>query len=240
VNNKISFFLITIIIGFMVAIQFQTVKEPVVRDTRDIWELREALVKEKELRSNLYQEMRSVEVKLEQYEKEKQTSPEGALTETLEELKREAGLTDKTGPGIILTVEPALEEVLLGEKVHNVSPDLLERLVNELSSYEATDISINGQRLINTSVIRDINGETKVNGTSIKKVPFEVRVLTKDLQTAEKLYNRMSVSQSVEDFFIDNLRVSISKPQEKITVPAYEETIRVKQMEPVKEKGGNE
>ena len=40
---------ITFIIGFMIAIQFQTVKEPVVRDTRDTWQLREDLVKEKEL-----------------------------------------------------------------------------------------------------------------------------------------------------------------------------------------------
>ena len=45
----INFTLITIIIGFMIAVQFQTVKEPVVRDTRNIWELREALTKELEL-----------------------------------------------------------------------------------------------------------------------------------------------------------------------------------------------
>jgi hypothetical protein len=53
------------------------------------------------------------------------------------------------------------------------------------------------------------------------------------------LYNRMQVSQSVEDFFIDNLRVSISKPLEKVVVPPYEDTIRVRLMEPVKERGGN-
>ena len=51
------------VIGFMLAIQFQTVQEPVVRDTRDVWELREALLKEKELNSNLNTEMRSVEGK---------------------------------------------------------------------------------------------------------------------------------------------------------------------------------
>ena len=32
----------------MIAIQFQTVKEPVVRDTRDTFAVREDLVKEKE------------------------------------------------------------------------------------------------------------------------------------------------------------------------------------------------
>ncbi|MDT9023836.1 MULTISPECIES: DUF881 domain-containing protein [Rossellomorea] len=236
---KISFTIITIIIGFMIAIQFQTVKEPVVRDTRDIWELRNALLKEKEVNSNLYAEMRAVEAKLEQYKTEQQSSPERALKQTLEELKTEAGLTEKTGPGVILTIEPAMEEILLGEKVQNISPELLERLVNELNRYDAMDISIDGHRLINTSVIRDINGETKVDGYSIEKIPFEVRVLTKDLDSAKGLYNRMQVSQSVEDFFIDNLRVSISKPLEKVVVPPYEDTIRVRLMEPVKERGGN-
>ena len=109
---KISFTIITIIIGFMIAIQFQTVKEPVVRDTRDIWELRNALLKEKEVNSNLYAEMRAVEAKLEQYKTEQQSSPERALKQTLEELKTEAGLTEKTGPGVILTIEPAMEEIL--------------------------------------------------------------------------------------------------------------------------------
>ena len=237
---KISFTVITIIIGFMIAIQFQTVKEPVVRDTRDIWELREALLKEKEVNSSLLSETRSVEAKLEQYKTEQQSSPEQALKQTLEELRTEVGLTEKTGPGLILTIEPSMEEILLGEKVQNVSPELLERLVNELNLYDAVDISIDGHRLINTSVIRDINGETKVDGNSIKKIPFEVRVLTKDLKAAKDLYSRMQVSRSVEDFFIDNLRVSISKPLEKVVVPPFNDSIRVRFMEPVKERGGNE
>ncbi|WP_175988835.1 DUF881 domain-containing protein [Bacillus sp. Marseille-Q1617] len=236
---KASFTVITIIIGFMIAIQFQTVKEPVVRDTRDIWELRDALLKEKELNSSLLEEMRAVEEKLETYETERKASPEQALKQTLEELKTEAGLTEKKGAGLILTIEPAMEEILLGEKVRSVSPQLLERLVNELNQYDAMDISIDGHRLINSSVIRDINGETNVDGYSITKIPFEVRVLTKDLETAQKLYNRMQVSQSVEDFFIDNLRVSISKPLEEVVLPAYEDTIRVRYMEPVSERGGN-
>ena len=46
-KKYISMAFITLIIGFMMAIQFQTVKEPVVRDTRNTWELREDLLKKK-------------------------------------------------------------------------------------------------------------------------------------------------------------------------------------------------
>lgn len=238
-GNKISFTLITLIIGLMVAVQFQTVQEPVIRDTRDIWELREALQTEKETNSNILNELRSIDEKLEKYETERQTSQEQALRETLDELKLEAGLMEKDGPGLILTVEPSMEEVLLGEKIKSVSPELLERLINEVNRYDAEDISIDGHRLINTSVIRDINGETKVDGFPINTIPFEIRILTKNIKDAEKLYNRMQVSRAIEDFFIDNLRVNIGSPQKGLIVPAYEEAIRVRLMEPVTTKGGN-
>jgi uncharacterized protein YlxW (UPF0749 family) len=238
VGNKVSFTLITLIIGFMVAVQFQTVQEPVIRDTRDIWELREAIEMEKDTSSNLLKELQSIDEKLKKYETERQTSQEQALRDTLEELKQEAGLVEKSGPGLVLTVEPSVEEVLLGEKVKSVSPDLLERLVNELNQYGARDISIDGRRLINTSVIRDINGETKIDGYSINTIPFEIRILTKDLEAAQDLHNRMQVSRAIEDFFIDNLRVNIGSPVESLSVPAYEDTIRIRYMDPVTE-GGN-
>lgn len=237
-RKMMSFTLIMMVIGFMLAIQFQTVKEPVTRDTRGTWQLREDLLKEKELASRLIQEIRSNEEKLHKYETERNQNKEQILRETLEELKREAGLTEMTGPGIKLTIEPVYEELMLGETVSSVSPELLKRLVNELNMYDALHISIDGKRIINTTVIRDINRETKIDGHSLNKMPIEVLVLTENLQTAEKLYNRMKVSKSVEEFFIDNLRIEVSRPEKKITIPAYDDTIRIRYMEAVKQDEG--
>jgi uncharacterized protein YlxW (UPF0749 family) len=235
-----SFTIIALVIGFMIAIQFQTVQKPVVRDTRDEWQLREDLLKEKELQSKLIKEIRSNEEKIALYETERKQSKEQVLRETLDELKIEAGLTPITGPGIILTVEPDFTEVLLGQPVVSVSPDLLQRLLNELNMYEAKFVSIDGNRIINTTVIRDINNETTIDGQVISGIPFEVKVVADSMTTAEKLYNRMQVSKSVEQFFIDNLRVTVSKPLTDVTVPAYENKIRVRYMEPIKaDEGGS-
>jgi uncharacterized protein YlxW (UPF0749 family) len=239
-KNNWSFTIIALVIGFMIAIQFQTVQKPVVRDTRDVWQLREDLLKEKELQSKLIKEIRSNDDKIAMYETERRQSKEQVLRETLDELKIEAGLTPVTGPGIILTVEPDFAEIVLGQPVTNVSPELLQRLLNELNMYEAKFVSIDGNRIINTTVIRDINTETTIDGQAIAKIPFEVKVVAEDMQTAEKLYNRMQVSKSVEEFFIDNLRVTISKPQRVVTVPAYQNKITVRYMEPIKaDKGGS-
>ena len=131
-KKKFSFTFITVVIGFMIAIQFQTVKEPAVRDTRDTWELRADILKEKELQLKLLREISSNEEKIAQYETKRKQSKEQVLRETLEELKMEAGLSEVTGPGIILTIEPVHEELLLGKQADSVSPDLLKRLVNEL------------------------------------------------------------------------------------------------------------
>ena len=133
-KQNLSFIVISAVIGFMVAIQFQSVQEPVERDTRDIWQLREALLKEKELQSNLLNEIRSIEETLSAYESKRKQSKEQALRDTLQELKKEAGMTEVQKPGIILTVEPVLEEFQLGAPItEGISPELLKRLVNELN-----------------------------------------------------------------------------------------------------------
>ena len=233
---NISFTIIATVVGFMIAIQFQTVKKPVERDTRDIWQLREALLKEKELQSELLSEIRSNEAKLSAYESKRKQSKGQVLKETLQELKTEAGLTELSGPGITLQIEPVMENIQLGTPVTNVvSPELLKRLVNELNMSEARYIAIDGQRIINTTVIRDINGETKIDGHTIRSLPVEVKVGVNEMNAAEKLSNRMKVSKAKDEFFTENLRLNVSAPNPAISIPAYDNSIRIKYMEPVKE-----
>ena len=117
------------------------------------------------------------------------------------------------------------------EPADSISPDLLKRLINELNRYDAEHISINGQRVINTTVIRDINGVTKIDGYALDTFPIEIKVITED---AELLRDRLKVAQAIEEFFIENLSLNISRPLSTVTVPAYSSSITIKQMEPVK------
>ncbi len=235
-KKGLSFTLLTTIFGLMLAIQFQTIKEPIVRDTRDMWELRDDLKEEQQLQVKLLSEIRKYDEIIETYKLEENENPEAALKETLNVLKEEAGLTEVEGPGVIITIDRLFSEDILGMKLDNISPDLLKRLINELNSYDAEEISIQGRRLINSSVIRDINGQTKMDNYSLNTYPIEIKVIS---ENAEKLYNRMNASTTDEDFAIDNLKLTISEPIDSITIPAYDDTIRVKNMKPVeKEEGG--
>jgi uncharacterized protein YlxW (UPF0749 family) len=236
-KKGISFTLLLMIFGLMLAIQYRTIKEPIIRDTRDMWQLREDLKKEQQLQVDLLSELRKYNEIIETYKAEENQNPEIALNETLTVLKEEAGLTEVTGQGIIITIDKLFTDELIGAPIQDISPHLLKRLINELNSYDAKEISIQGRRLINSSVIRDINGQTKMDNFSLSSFPIEIKVIS---QNADKLYNRMNASTTDEDFAIDNLSLTVSKPIGKLTIPAYEDSIRVKNMKPlVSEEGGN-
>ncbi|MBD7936810.1 DUF881 domain-containing protein [Cytobacillus sp. Sa5YUA1] len=236
-----GFTIITVLIGVMLAVQFKTVKNTDVRDTRDTWQLREDLQNEEALRLELLKEIRSQEEKIAQYENNIDANKEEVLRSTLDELKTEVGLTEKSGPGLILTVQPIAEELIIGSQVGRVTPDLLKRLVNELNRYGAKEVSIGGHRVINSTVIRDINNITKIDGYSIQTLPLELKVIVENEDDAEQMYKRMQVSKSIEDFFIENLTLDIQLAENKITVPAYNEPIQMTDMKEAdkKSEGGH-
>lgn len=232
-----GFMLVSIIIGFMLAVQFKNVREPEIRDTRDTWQLKSDLLYEQKLQAKLMKDITKLEQQLSRYETERQTSKEQVLKETLEELKKEAGLSEIKGPGVILTIEPIAEGLLINGDNDQITPELLKRLLNEVNMYDAKHISVNGLRIINTTVIRDINGTTKLDGVSINTFPIKINIIAED---AEKLRDRLKVSQSIEEFFIENLSLEISQPLPNITVPAYQNELRIQYMEPVIQGKGGE
>lgn len=229
-KRGISFTILLMIFGMMLAVQFHTIQEPIVRDTRDMWQLREDLKKQQQLQVELSSEIRKYNEMLKTYEDEEDQNPETALKETLNILKEEAGLTEVKGSGITIKIDKLFSEELIGSQIQDISPELLKRLINELNSYGARHISIQGRRVINSTVIRDINGQTKMDNFSLHTFPIEIKVISENV---EKLYNRMNASTTDEDFAIDNLSLFISNPEENITIPAYEDTIRVKNMKPI-------
>jgi uncharacterized protein YlxW (UPF0749 family) len=240
VNKRIfTFSVITFVVGFMLAIQFQTTKKPEVRDTRDIWQVHEDLNKERKYQSELVKKIREVEDKISIYKSRSRELEIEGLQKSLYALKKKAGLTEVKGPGVIVMVEPILNESMLGQPYMTVSPELLSRLINELNMYQVIAIAIDDQRIVSTSSIRDVNGRTQVNGRKLMPLPLTIKVVTKDIPTAEKLNKRMHVSQSVEEFIIEGLSLTTQGINE-VVIPPYHDEQRVQFMKSVdEEKGGS-
>ncbi|WP_075617476.1 DUF881 domain-containing protein [Paenisporosarcina indica] len=224
----VRFTAILLIVGFMIAVQYNTVQKPESRDTRDIWAIRQDLSTEKQLHSELLSDIRDINETITKYENLQSDSPVQALNDTLSSLRKKAGLTEVTGPGLELIVEPSLEAIALGQNVTSISPDLLVRLLNEINRFNGQHVSIDGKRIINSSPIRDINGQTTVNSLIIQTPPFDIRIGTDTQEAAEKLYNHLKSSNITDDFYIDNLTLKIGEPKNEVTVPGFDQPINTK------------
>nr|WP_017380780.1 DUF881 domain-containing protein [Paenisporosarcina sp. TG-14] len=220
------FTFILLIVGFMIAVQYNTVQKPESRDTRDIWEIRQELSTEKKLHSELLSKIRDINVTITKYDNLQSESPARALNDTLATLREKAGLTEVTGPGLELIIEPSLEAVAFGQSVTSISPDLLVRLLNEINRFNGHYVSIDGKRIIQSSPIRDINGQTTVNSINVRTPPFKILIGTDNSEDAEKLYNYLQSSMIMDDFFIDNLYLTIGEPQNQIKIPAFDQNFK--------------
>lgn len=221
----IRFTFILLIVGFMLAVQYNTVQNPETRDTRDIWAIRQELAKETELHSELLSEVRGLDQTLGKYENMVNESPEIALKDTVKLLKKEIGLEDFNGPGLTINVEPSLESVAVGQPIEGISPDLLVRLINEINRFKAKAIEVDGKRMIYSSAIRDVNGKTTVNNLAIKKAPFAIKIGTSTYEDAKKMYNQLEASTIGDDFYIDNLKLEIGQPENNIAIAGYDQSI---------------
>lgn len=217
-KRKWMFTFILLIVGFMVAVQYNTVQQPEERDTRDLWAIRNELAKERKLHSELLTEVRELDKTIGKYNASEGASAGKALADTVHDLHGQAGMIDQTGPGIVIDVVPSEESIAFGTPLHEVSPELLTRFVNEVNRFKGIDMEIDGKRVTGLSAIRDINGETTVNGLAVSLPPFQIKILSSDLESSEKLYNFLQSSSILDDFYLDDFVLEVGQPQSEVTI----------------------
>ena len=222
---------ILFVIGFMSATQYNTVNTEDRREYRDTWEIRQQLSREKQMHSELLSEIGLLDDTLAKYSDKANQDPQAVLRETVEDLRSAAGLSQITGPGFELEVSPSPEAMAVGSEITEIPPDLLIRLVNEINRFDGIELSIAGERVINTTAIRDINGYTTVNTDPISTPPLTIAITAKSMEEARKLHSYLSASAIHEDFYIDDLTIVISDPQEQLTLPSFDEEIRMEYLE---------
>ncbi|WPK12041.1 DUF881 domain-containing protein [Lysinibacillus louembei] len=208
-NKSLHITLISFVIGFMLAVQYNTMQNPEERDTRDIWEIRQALSEEKKRHSELLTNIQAMNEVVSKYEDVNSSNPELVLQETVLDLHRQIGLAPVTGPGLTLTIKPAKELIEYGYEIEAISPELLFRLVNDIYRNGGQYVEIDGQRLLYTSAIRDINGATTINSVPISKTDVEVKIIMPSKELAQKLYNYLLSSSLMDEFYIDNLELVV-------------------------------
>lgn len=210
--------IISFIIGFMLAVQYNTVQNPTERTTVDIWEIRQQLSAEQERHSELLTAISELSETVNKYEDAEFDNPEILLQQTVDQLKERAGILPVEGPGLTLSVGTSPELLGLGYEIEPVSPELLIRLINDLNRYNARAIEVDGKRLSYNSAIRDINGKTTINGEPVQTTDIEINIITFTYEQAEKMKNHLLASSFQDEFYIDNLVLTIHEAEQNVQI----------------------
>ncbi|MBY0222143.1 MULTISPECIES: DUF881 domain-containing protein [Sporosarcina] len=216
-----KFTLILCIVGFMLALQYNSMNTPSTRDTRDMWAIRNELAKEKKIHSELLGEIREVDQTLASYTELTNEKTAEALQNTLDKLYKQAGFMPTTGPGFVIEVAPSPESIAFGYEVEPLSSELLTRFINVVNQYKGNELEIDEKRFTTLSWIRDINGKLTVNGENVSTPPFKIKVVSPTIEDSKKLYNHLLSSAIQDEFYLDNLILTISKPVDHITLQSW-------------------
>lgn len=215
---------VCLLVGLMISILYNSNQQEQAADNRDLWEIRMSLIEEQQKQQQLYKEIEENERLLLQYVEQSEQEQINSLKESIELLEIKAGLTEKKGPGIIITLEP----VFVDNEEESVSypelnAELLQYLINDLNNYGATDIAIGEQRLTNFSPIRNVNGRVYVNNDPLPDLPLSINVLALD---HEKLHNHLMLSEINTYFALERVSLTIDI-QNEVTVAPYRHSIQM-------------
>ncbi len=232
IKYQIAVAVVCMVLGIMVSIQFRTVKQGVgpVSEYR-ARELAAQLKKVREENVKLQNVKNDYESKIKEFE---DTASQGSLyakilKEELDQARILAGIEDVEGPGITVVVD----DLKFSEKVNYplISYSMLLELLNELNAAGAEAVSINEQRIISTSEIRQIGGiHININTVSFAP-PFVFKAIgdPKTLEAALRL--REGIAEKLE-----NSGVAVTITQEQlIKISKYNGVIERKYAKVVKE-----
>lgn len=220
---NLKFTLVLLLIGFMIAVQYNSVENPKQRDTRDIWAIRQELAEEKKLHSELLSEIRELDRTISSYRSLSDSSTGRVLRDTVDKLHQKAGTTDIKGAGIVIEIRPSAESIAYGIPITSISSDLLTRFVNDVNRFKGIDMEIDGKRYNVMSSIRVINGSTSVNGLNVATPPFKIKIISQTISDSEKLYNYLLASSIHDDFYLDNLILDIHPPEKDVIIRGWPE-----------------
>lgn len=175
-EKKIMILTISIMALILVCVMFMQFKVVNRTDIAQIETMREdelekSVAEWKEKYVLAYEKLIDTNNKINEYNEKMQSSEETRelVNNELSEAKRIFGLTSVEGEGIIITLTDT-------DEMAYESDDLVE-LINELRAAGAEAISLNGERIVNTSDIVNITPlKIKINSKNISS-PYEIKVI---------------------------------------------------------------
>ncbi|MCX7571612.1 DUF881 domain-containing protein [Tumebacillus sp. DT12] len=238
-NNKIALFLVSLLLGSMVTVQFSTVhSRPKQQDaaavtTGDYVQLTAEMAKERERQNFFYSEIANLEAQIAGYKGKQGDRKElvKQMAEELEKVKREAGQTQVNGDGIIITIEDDLDAVATYGTENQVFLDAaLYQTVNYLNGHDAQAISINGHRIVSFSTIRSIS---KYNHQINTQTISSDKIVIKAVGNIEQMKVGLYANRLKDAFFQMGKGFEITDVKDgSLEIPPFERAVEFKYAQP--------
>lgn len=227
--------LIAMFIGIVLAMQISNASSSEQGGLVPILKLKDYEVALKQARAekeDALDELADVEARLNAIEKETAAEDEivkGLVSDT-ERYKMIAGVTDVQGPGIVMTInDPEVaDEYQEDISVITYNYELLLSVVNKLKEAGAEAISINENRIVQTTEISLAGSHININGASTAP-PYEIKAVG----NPDTMHNALTIRGGTVDILKKyDLKVSIVKKQ-TVKIPRYSGVINLKYAKPI-------
>jgi len=155
-----------------------------------------------------------------------------ALERELVKIRRFAGLSPVSGPGVELVVQSHPGQAGSGT-VHapkDITDEHLLKMVNELYNAGSEAIAINGQRITAVSEIRLAGNHININGTPLSP-PYRIIAIG----NASALKSRLELKGGLAEYLSDSGISVETQEKNKVMVPAFTGELYFEYTKPVKE-----
>ena len=229
--------IVCLLLTTAIIVQIKTIKHSGVETNATFSEdsLRDEVLRWKEKSDNASEELSKVEKELEK-QRPKATQNDETSKSNEEEIKVSnavLGLSDVTGEGVEITLQDNQDvttETATNDISYYVVHDIdILSVVNELKNAGAEAISINGERIINTTSITCAGNVAQINGEKVG-APFIIRAIGK----SETLYEALNRPGGYIELLNDSGIVSNIKKSNNITIQKYKGAINFKYMKDIK------
>lgn len=192
-KNKVFIMLISILLGLVLALQFQLVRDTAggIAFSQKINQLTSEIKNANEEKLQLMKDLDELETRLAEYENNaaEESIYIKSLRDELNKYRMMSGFTDVKGPGVIVTIDNPPAENQFTEFSNNLvyNYEYILLVISNLNAAGAEAISINGQRHTNYTEIVPVGTYLNINGVSVLP-PIEIKAIG-NTQTLESVLN---------------------------------------------------
>jgi uncharacterized protein YlxW (UPF0749 family) len=230
VNRKIlSITVVCIILGIILAVQYRSVYNNTYLEGiegKRLEDIKTQLLMEKQKNDDLRLRIEELETQKEELEGaySNTTSVEKTLKKELDYSRMIAGLTDVKGAGIVVTLDNSVGLV--------ADSDILN-IVNELRASGAQAISVNGQRIVAVSEIREAGRYIVINGNKLMP-PYYIKAIADPVSLKNALNLVGGIAENFQEMY--NIKYSIEMVDEIVIPKVDSSIIKTNYLEPMKNK----